>query len=186
MKKFVAVLLSALTIAAVLFSLTGCVNSLVESKTRKQWIKYEFTKNIYNEIEASYMQDRYIDDKNSEVDFKIKKLTKYVSVLPKNVESVYTENKIKFVLKCYAYKVEAIRYSTFGNIEEYNFIAYIYVINCPHYNKIKDDSANTYADKNDSYKYCVHCVKYMKFVDTCTNKETIIKDKLIYIENNHK
>lgn len=158
MKKFVALLLSTLTIIATLFALSGC-SSHSEYKTRKQWIRYYFEEFTEQTIEKN---DTEYTDEGTKFDFKIKELTKFDgSAFYQKIIYEKTYNSYYLIIK--AYQVNATRYSTFGNITKYDLIAYIGTIECRHC--------------SGSSKFCKKCVKLITFENEYENIDTVFFDK---------
>lgn len=165
MKKFVALLLSTLTIIATLFALSGC-SSKKDGKTKKEWIEYavkkEFTVMIRSENLAYYYEDPYTE---FEFDFKkIKKYSKYVTPL------VYdpVTKKMRSGERT-AYLLEFYRYSKREIVEPYGGLCIIGVEDCNH--------CNNFLRAGENKKYCEDCVikitynySYLEFKDNA--KET--------------
>lgn len=150
MKKFVAILLTTLSIAATLFTLSGCSSSS-DGYTKKQWIE-KSAPEIF--LDLVYYQDEdgkiYSDRGHTEFDVKIKKLAKHSKY---DDSYIYVPDDGKYYkVKTKNYNVTFIKYYDNGNIKIYDNVVYsISVVNCKH--------CNNFLRFGENKKYCKDCIK---------------------------
>ena len=148
MKKFVAILLTTLSILATLFTLSGCSLSS-DGYTKKQWIEKSAP-----EIYVMFYQDEdgkiYSDNATAEYDIKIEKLSKHSKY---DDSYIYVPEEQKYYkVKPKNYKVTIIKYSDNGAIRIYENVVYsISVVNCKH--------CNNFLRFGENKKYCKDCIK---------------------------
>lgn len=152
MKKFVAILLTTLSIVATLFTLSGCSSSS-DGYTKKQWIEKSAS-----EIYVMFYQDDedgkiYSDKATAEYDIKIEKLSKHSKY---DDSYIYIPDDGKYYkVKTKNYKVTIIKYSDNGDIKIYDNVVYsISVVNCKH--------CNNFLRFGENKKYCKDCIKSFK------------------------
>ncbi len=149
MKKFIAILLTTLSIVATLFTLLGCSSSS-DGYTKKQWIEKSaplIYKRYYTDDDG-----KLTFDKNSEFEIKIKKLSKH-SKYDDSYIFVSEEQKY-YKVKTKNYKVSFIKYYQDGDIGIFNQVYSISVVDCKH--------CNNFLRFGENKKYCKDCVKSFK------------------------
>lgn len=148
MKKFVAILLTTLSIVATLFTLSGCSSSS-DGYTKKQWIEKSAS-----EIYVMFYKDEdgkiYSDNATAEYDIEIKKLSKHSKY---DDSYIYVPDDGKYYkVKTKNYNVTIIKYSDNGAIRIYDNVVYsISVVNCKH--------CNNFLRFGENKKYCKDCIK---------------------------
>lgn len=153
MKKFVAILLTTLSIVATLFTLSGCSSSS-DGYTKKQWIE-KSAPEIF--LDLVYYQDEdgkfYSDRVHSEYDIKIKKMSKHSKYDDSYI--VVPEEQKYYKVKTKNYNVTIIKYYDNGDIKIYeNEVYSISVVNCKH--------SNNFLRFGENKKYCKDCIKSFK------------------------